>query len=213
MTRCPVSRVPVRSINLKPTTDPSVNQALSEFADFVEKQQALRYPSSKPSAGSTSTATTANQVEHHEELDILDSLDFDTSEPRVPLRDLLLAPDDDQASLKQLSEIIEERLVEGHGEAVFDLGFENNGNSMRLTRQEWDLALARLVDISKKSHADCDVLLTKGVGGEAEAESTSNGKEVKDCTGKILIRQTPASVEDVIETRIAVVGNGEDMPG
>lgn len=131
----------------------------------------------------------------------------------MPLRDLLLAPDDDQASLKQLSEIIEERLLEGHGEAVFDLGFENNGNSMRLTRQEWDLALARLVDISKKSHADCDVLLTKGVGGEAEAESTSNGKEVKDCTGKILIRQTPASVEDVIETRIAVVGNGEDMPG
>ena len=213
MIRSPVSRVPVRSINLKPTTDPSVNQALSEFADFVEKQQALRYPSSKPSAGSTSTVTTANQVEHHEELDILDSLDFDTSEPRVPLRDLLLAPDDDQASLKQLSEIIEERLLEGHGEAVFDLGFENNGNSMRLTRQEWDLALARLVDISKKSHADCDVLLTKGVGGEAEAESTSNGKEVKDCTGKILIRQNPASVEDVIETRIAVVGNGEDMPG
>ena len=129
------------------------------------------------------------------------------------MRDLLLAPDDDEAALKQFSDIIEERLLEGHGEAVFDLGFENNGNSMRLTRQEWDLALARLVDTSKKLYADCDVLLTKGVGGEAEAESTSNSKEVKDCTGKILIRQSPANVENVIETRIAVVGNGEDMSG
>lgn len=183
------------------------NQALSDFADFVEKQQALRYPSAKPPAAAG--ASGASQEEHHEELDILDELDFNSSEPRVPLRDLLLAPDDDEAAQTKLSEVIAERLEEGHGEAVFDLGFENHGDTMRLTREEWDAALARLVATAKKSNADCDVLLTKGVGGKAEAESTANGKETKDCTGKVLIRQAPATVENVIETRIAVVGNGK----
>lgn len=172
----------------------------------MEKQQALRYPSAKPAA---STSTTS-PIEHHEELDILDSLDFNTSEPRVPLRDLLLAPAEDETALNKLTEVIEERLLEGHGEAVFDLGFENNGDSMRLTREEWDFSLARLAGAAKKFRAECDVLLTKGVGGKAEAESTANGKEAKDCTGKILIRQTPDTVESVIETRIAVVGNGKN---
>ncbi len=186
-----------------------MRQALSDFAEFVERQQALRYPSSK----TTATTPAAGQIEHHEELDILDSLDFNSSEPRVPLRDLLLAPADDEPALHKFSEVIDERLQEGHGEAVFDLGFENNGDSMRLTRQEWDSALARLVDTAKKFRADCDILLTKGVGGKVEAESTANGKEIKDCTGKILIRQTPATVENVIETRIAVVGNGKSGMG
>ncbi|KAI1465229.1 P-loop containing nucleoside triphosphate hydrolase protein [Daldinia caldariorum] len=173
--------------------------ALSDFAEFVERQQALRYPSAKG----------ANHVEHHEELDILDSLNLGDSEPQVPLRNLLLAPSDDTTAQQKLSEYINERLLEGHGEAVFDLGFENNGESMRLTRDEWDIALDRLKGTAKKTSADCDVLLTKNVGGDVEAESTTAGNQSKDtdCTGKILIRQNPPTIEQVIETRIAVVGN------
>ncbi|KAI1642524.1 P-loop containing nucleoside triphosphate hydrolase protein [Daldinia loculata] len=173
--------------------------ALSEFAEFVEKQQALRYPSAKAT----------DCVEHHEELDILDSLNLGDSEPHVPLRDLLLACSDDATAQQKLSEYIDERLLEGHGEAVFDLGFENNGESMRLTSDEWNIALDRLKETAKKAHADCDILLTKNVGGDVEAESTIAGNQSKDkdCTGKILIRKTPITIEQVIETRIAVVGN------
>ncbi|XDG01001.1 hypothetical protein ABKA04_000616 [Annulohypoxylon sp. FPYF3050] len=181
--------------------------ALSDFAEFVEKQQALRYPSTKPT---TSTdAAGSDQAEHHEELDILDSLNLGESKPRVPLRDLLLAPDDDATAQQKLSDHINERLSEGHGEAVFDLGFENNGESMRLTREEWDIALNRLKETAKQARGDCDILLTKNVGGDAEAESTKTGNPGKDtdCTGKILIRQAPSTIENVIETRIAVVGN------
>jgi len=80
---------------------------------------------------------------------------------------------------------------------------------MRLTRDEWDVALERLKAVAKKQNADCDVLLTKNVGGEVEAESTAaGGDKDNDCSGKILIRRAPNSAEDVIETRIAVVGNG-----
>jgi hypothetical protein len=53
-------------------------------------------------------------------------------------------------------------------------------------------------------------LITKNVGGDKEAASTAtNPSKDKSCSGKVLIRQTPAKIEDVIETRIAVVGNGE----
>lgn len=179
---------------------------MSDFAEFVEKQQALRYPSSKPATA----AAKSDPIEHHEELDILDSLNLGDSEPSVPLRELLLAPADDATAQRKLADHIADRLVEGHREAVFDLGFENNGESMRLTLDEWNTALDRLKQTAKAVHADCDVLLTKNVGGGAEAELTIAGNQSKDtdCTGKILIRQTPSSIEDVIETRIAVVGNG-----
>ncbi|KAK8022076.1 GTP-binding protein 1 [Apiospora rasikravindrae] len=185
--------------------------ALSDFADFVEKQQALRYPTSKPAA-----ATTSNEEEHHEELDILDSLNLNDAVPQVPLRELLLPAvkddEDDEKSLQKLVDVIDTRLLEGHAEAVFDLGFENNGDSMRLTKAEFDQALARLRKAAKKVHADCNVLLTKNVGGDAETDSSVNatGKDKEkdtDCSGKVMIRQAPSAAESVIETRIAVVGN------
>ncbi|KAJ8119373.1 hypothetical protein ONZ43_g3663 [Nemania bipapillata] len=178
--------------------------ALSDFAEFVDKQQAMRYPRAKP------TATAQPATEYHEELDILDTLNFNDSEPQVPLLDLLLPPADrDEESRAKLAEHVAERLAEGHGEAMFDLGFENNGDSMRLTPAKWDVALERLTEAAKKHRADCNILLTKNVGGDKEAESTAtaNGSKDKDCTGKILIRQAPTTVENVIETRIAVVGN------
>ncbi len=131
-----------------------------------------------------------------------------------------MAPADDAIAQQKLTEHINERLLEGHGEAVFDLGFENNGESMCLTRDEWDISLKRLKETVKSVRGDCDILLTKNVGGEVEAESTStattttsgNQKRDTDCTGKILIRQAPSTIEEVIETRIAVVGNGESTP-
>lgn len=166
----------------------------------------MRYPGTKPAA-STQQAT-----EYHEELDILDSLNFNDSEPQVPLRELFLPSTEyDEANEARLVQHIAGRLAEGHGEAMFDLGFENNNDSMRLTRAEWDVALARLKEAAKKERADCNVLLTRNVGGEVEAASTAagNASKDKDCTGKILIRRLPTSVGEVIETRIAVVGNGE----
>lgn len=180
--------------------------ALSEFAEFVEKQQALRYPVSKSANAGVTTD------EHHEELDIIDSLNLEDSEPQVPLRDLLLS--EDKGNLGKLVHVVDERLQEGHGEATFDVGFENNNESMRLTKPEWDRALTRLKEAAKELRADCDILLTKNIGGSKEAESILAGKDKdKDCSGKVLIRQNPSTAENVIETRIAVVGNGKSTYG
>ncbi|TVY38135.1 GTP-binding protein [Lachnellula subtilissima] len=181
--------------------------ALSEFADYVERQQALRYPSAA-SASTTavpSSTSSVTAVEDHAELDLLlNSLDLADDSPAVRLKELLLSNDGD--TLTKLVNLLESRIAEGHGETVFELGFESNGESMALTKDEWDVAIKRLKEAARKCRADCQMLLTKHVGGEAEAESAASEKET-DCSGKIMIRQHPATVEGAIETRIAVVGN------
>lgn len=126
----------------------------------------------------------------------------------MPLKELLL--DSTEDTLKQLEEIISDRLEEGFGECVFEIGYENHGESMNLTIDQWNQAYKTLQEAARGVRSDCDLLLTKNVGGDLEAASTTD-KPTKDksCSGKVLIRQNPATIEDVIETRIAVVGNGE----
>ncbi len=122
------------------------------------------------------------------------------------MRDLLLGGgDDDDVLLRQLADVVAERLDEGRGEVVFDLGFEHNGDSLGLSRAEWAVAYGRLQAAAAVARADCQLLLSRNVGGDAD---TAKSKDA-DCTGKVMIRQVPATVEDVIETRIAVVGNGQ----
>ena len=176
--------------------------ALNDFAEYVEKQQALRYPRTNKQTAPAATSNVQTDLEHHEELDFLDSLNLSDSTPPVKLRELLLSPNSDVDALQKLADIVEERLLEGHGEAVFDIGFENNGEGMKLSRDEWDVAYKRLAEAGKKQRADAQLLLTKNVGGELDGTPTKDG-----CSGKVMIRRVPGTVEEVIETRIAVVGN------
>lgn len=90
---------------------------------------------------------------------------------------------------------------------MFDLGQEDNGESMAFNKEQWDVALDRLRQAATSVRSDCRILMTRNVGGPEEAESVN--KKETGASGKILIRQEPETIEDVIETRIAVVGNGE----
>jgi hypothetical protein len=183
------------------------HQALSDFADFVEKQQALR----KPPGTSASKPTTAIE-EEHDELSILDTLNLSDSAPRVQLRSLLLSAPDDEASSVALADYIKGRLLEGHGEALFDLGLEDNGDSMGFDKAQWATALERLKGACEACGADHKMLMTRNVGPEGDEDGVEVGagtlKEKGSC-GKLMLRKRMGSVDDVIETRIAVVGNGE----
>lgn len=212
--------------------------ALSDFAEYVELQQAKRFPSS---SSTTTTTTNNNSNNNHNnrnntrlatdnapasvatnpsiagstghadidaELDdILDSLDLSDQVPQAPLHNLLLLEDD--ATLQNLVDLISLRLEDGHGETLFDIGFEHNGDSMHLNKADWERAWDRLQTAAKQVNADCQLLLTRNVGGDVDVApaASDKSKKDKDCSGKILIRQNPATVENVIETRIAVVGN------
>lgn len=153
------------------------------------------------SAGKGSTVT-----EDHAELDIIDQLGLSDTPKQIRLKDWLLDTTEDAgATLQQLAGLIQARIDEGHGEALFDLGQEDSGESMGFTRAQWDLGLSRLKEAAGSLKSDVRVLLTYNVDGIEEAE-TKNAKN-KACCGKLLIRQTPGTPEEVIETRIAVVGN------
>jgi GTPase len=175
--------------------------ALSEFADYVQKQQALRRP-----PGQTIPAVPKDEPEdEHDELDIIDQLGLsDDTTSRIPLKSLLLdAVDDEKAAA--LADHLRGRLDEGHGEALFDLGLEDNGDSMGLSKEQWDVALERVGGVCDELKADYRILMTRNVGGDVEV-GPANAKE-KGASGKLMLRRRPESVDDVIETRIAVVGN------
>ncbi|KAK3680214.1 hypothetical protein LTR78_000592 [Recurvomyces mirabilis] len=178
--------------------------ALSDFADYVQQQQALRKPPLGVNAPTTSNAAPPAKTEHAELDNLLDTLNLADDKPKVRLKDLLLGDGGDNS--KQLKDIISLRLDEGHGECLFDVGLEDNGDSQGLTEQEWDAALARLEVVLKELKADSRVLMTKNVEG-GKSDVGNELKKERGCIGKFLIRRWPEDVDDVIETRIAVVGN------
>ncbi|MCJ1474870.1 hypothetical protein MMC13_003530 [Lambiella insularis] len=183
--------------------------ALSEFAAYVEKQQAQRSHPARPSSIAPSDsgyATQSTTSEDHAELDILDTLDLSETSAHVRLKELLLGTTAEaEDTLTQLSNLLQSRVLEGHGETLFDLGQEDNGESMGFSKEQWDVALDRIQRAAAMLKADCRILMTRNVGGAEEVGAT-NEKD-KGATAKVMIRQKPDTVEDVIETRIAVVGN------
>lgn len=178
-------------------------QALSEFADYVERQQKFRQV---PGPSTTTTGSKDGATEDHAELDIIDSLGLADSVTHVRLKELLLAGADSEERLAQLSDILRNRIEEGNGETLFELGYEDSGESMALTKDEWEVAMERLQVAAAALNADCQVLITRNVGGDREVETVS--EKDKHADGKVMIRRNPDTVEDVIELRIAVVGNG-----
>ena len=174
---------------------------IAERRDYSSRASSVTPSDSGYSSQSTAT-------EDHAELDILDTLDLSETSAHVNLKELLLGTGDDpEDTLLQLGNFIQSRILEGHGETLFDLGQEDNGESMGFSKEHWDIALDRLRRAAATLRADCRILMTRNVGGEQEV-GAHNDKDTS-ATGKIMIRQASETVEDVIETRIAVVGNGE----
>ena len=151
--------------------------------------------------------TLSTTTEDHAELDILDTLDLSETSAHVKLKELLLDTSTGaENTLQQLSNVLQSRILEGHGETLFDLGQEDKRESMAFSKEQWDVALERIRRAAAMLRADCCILMTRNVGGDEEV-GPLNEKD-KGSTGKIMIRQKPETAEDVIETRIAVVGNG-----
>ncbi|KIV93964.1 hypothetical protein PV10_05134 [Exophiala mesophila] len=183
--------------------------ALSDFADYVEKEQAKNRHKPAQSITSDSGYSTGDRSsvnQEHAELDILDQLGLSDGPSPVKLKEWLLdISENADATLQQIGALLQSRIDEGHGETLFDLGLEDDGEPMAFTKEQWDLALQRLTEAAGSIRAAVRILLTYNVGGGAEAQ-TINPKD-SSCHGKLLIRQIPSTPEEVIETRVAVVGN------
>lgn len=180
--------------------------ALSEFAEYAEKQQAHRSPY-VPSDSGYSSAHVSRIAEDHAELEILDQLGLSDAPKIARLKDLLLGTgeEDPGTSLQTLAGILQSRIDEGHGETIFDLGLEDGGDSMGFDVAQWNQALQRLREATEMLSAYCRILVTYNVGDSSE--SPVKNARLKDSWGKLLIRQSADSVEEMTEIRIAVVGN------
>lgn len=186
-----------------PTLTPPL-QALSEFAEYADKQQATR-PAPSDSGYETASVSRAGH-EDHAELDILDQLELSDAPKTVKIKDLLLDTGDNaEEAIQQLAKLLQDRIDEGHGETIFDLGLEDGGESMGFDLPQWNAALQRLRDAAGSLPAHCRILMTYNVGGPEESRVKND--RVKGAWGKILIRQPADRVEEMAEIRIAVVGN------
>ncbi|TGZ76483.1 P-loop containing nucleoside triphosphate hydrolase protein [Ascodesmis nigricans] len=167
--------------------------ALSDFAEYVEKQQASR----RAAAGATVDAAA-----EHDELDILESLGLaDEAASEAKLRDMLLGGSDE--TRMKLRELIEGRINEGRGETIFDLGEENNHDSTKLTLDEYRTAMKRVEEVAKELNAGLTILMTKNVGEDTDVPPGTT----TDVSSKVLIRRQPRNMEELLEIRVAVVGN------
>lgn len=173
--------------------------ALSDFAEYVEKKQQSR---PQPEEGH------ANQDDDgyssHDELDILESLGLSDKPIEVPLKSILLDATDE--GREKLKELISNRIKEGRGETMFDVGTENNLESMKLTKAEYELALKSVREIAQQLNAGVTILMTKNTGEETDVATPGS----TDASAKVLIRPKPNSIDELLEIRVAVVGNGMD---
>ena len=95
-----------------------------------------------------------------------------------------------------LPEYIADNITYEGGEFVLNIGSpsHNGGQPMSLTQEELDLAISNVTLASKLS--DCDAALL-------HSETTADGERI----AHMMIRRIPASAEELVELRIAVIGN------
>ncbi|KAJ3413146.1 hypothetical protein HDV05_008484, partial [Chytridiales sp. JEL 0842] len=142
----------------------------------------------------------------------------DDGEEASSLRDLYLGADSHYVEL--LKSDIKKRLEQGHGEAIIEIGVEESGKSMNLSEEEYKAALKRLDTVSQSLRSDVSILHERRsfVLPTSTAPTQSSSSEnvptlpVADESSPYyyahaLVRKKPGVVEELLEMRIAVVGN------
>ncbi|KAI0567536.1 GTP-binding protein [Gracilaria domingensis] len=85
------------------------------------------------------------------------------------------------------------RLSEGNGEAIYELGVEDNGRKKGLSQDRLEASLNTLRDMAHE------------LGSEIQLLREADGKEGR--VAQVLVRKVPKALEDYVDIRIAVAGN------
>nr|CAD7407342.1 unnamed protein product [Timema cristinae] len=103
---------------------------------------------------------------------------------------VLVSPDEEQ--FVTLQNLLKERLRDGHGETIFDIGIGEDGDESGLEMDQYEASLATLESLSIALDADCVLLRQRKID--------------QGLTGQYLVRQR-VDTQDFLEIRVAVVGN------
>ncbi|KAG2195215.1 hypothetical protein INT46_010782 [Mucor plumbeus] len=125
----------------------------------------------------------------------------DKNETTKLLKEILLNPT--QQDIKHLTNLISTRIDQGRGETLFEIGLEEDGSSMNLSQDEYTKCIETIRIVTDKLQADfanIDELNTLDPTAKPSNSTTSD-------TYHLMIRKRPQSVQDLLEIRVAVVGN------
>nr|XP_027225739.1 GTP-binding protein 1-like [Penaeus vannamei] len=108
----------------------------------------------------------------------------------VLLKNMLISPDNEV--FDQLRLHLQEKICDGNGETLFDVGVGADDSVSGLAEEEYEASVATLKSLADTLDADCVLLREK--------------KNKTGTQGQYLVRKK-ADAEDFMEVRVAVVGN------
>ncbi|KAF9139772.1 hypothetical protein BGX30_007484 [Mortierella sp. GBA39] len=197
--------------------------------------------SSLPLKGATTNASTASVVAPIDDFDMNDMDDplagFEAQRSGIKdisLKEQFLSPTDD--NIESLQTLLAARIREGSGETLFEIGVEEDGTPMKLSDAEYETALTTVKTAAAAVGAEVAIMYEKnaGLSTGAPVVPESKDKEDKDAaiaaepsiapitdvidqptykSSYVMIRKTPKSVEELLELRVAVVGNVSTLLG
>ncbi|KAF9152955.1 hypothetical protein BG015_004386 [Linnemannia schmuckeri] len=225
------------------TTDSTTSTtAVDSLGDKLNAIDLSVASSSLPSKGATATTTTtASVVAPIDDFDMNDMDDplagFEAQRSGIKdisLKEQFMNPTD--ANIESLQTLLAARIREGSGETLFEIGVEEDGAPMKLSDAEYETALTTVKTAAAAVGAEVAIMYEKSAGLSAGApvvpESKDKDKETNvvavepslapttDVTDQptykssyVMIRKTPKSVDELLELRVAVVGNVSTLLG
>lgn len=132
------------------------------------------------------TAQTTSSLLSPKKGDSVPSIDYSSIRSKTSL----VSPTAEQYDL--LQQKLKERIENGRGETIFEVGIGDDGGEPGLKPDEYDAAVATLQSLASTLDADCVLLRNK--------------KSEEGMTGQYLVRRRVIE-QDFLEIRVAVVGN------
>ncbi|KAF9287839.1 hypothetical protein BGZ68_001188 [Mortierella alpina] len=148
----------------------------------------------------------------------------------LSLKEQFLNPTD--SNVESLQTLLAARIREGSGETLFEIGVEEDGTPMNLNDTEYQIALSTVRTAAAAVGAEVAVMFEKSAGDataasipdnqDRDAPSIPTEASVSSATvpdqslfksSYVMVRKTPKSVEELLELRVAVVGNVSTLLG
>ncbi|RCH95917.1 hypothetical protein CU098_003127, partial [Rhizopus stolonifer] len=151
--------------------------------------------------------TSIHDDKQHEALvdNMLDTLiDSDTHNKEyhhTTLKDILLNPT--EQNVNYLTQLLSGRIEQGRGETLFEIGTDEDGSSMHLTKEDYATCIKTITQVTEKLDADFANIDDLDELDPTKVKTNKN----ENVVAHLMIRKRPKSVQDLLEIRVAVVGN------
>ncbi|KAG0207055.1 hypothetical protein BGX28_001598 [Mortierella sp. GBA30] len=208
--------------------------------DLNSSSSSASIPDKKGTASAVTAASAAVPSLHDFDLNDMDDPLAGFEAQRSGLKDLSLKEqflNPTESNIESLQTLLATRIREGSGETLFEIGIEEDGAPMNLIEAEYQTALSTVKSAAAAVGAEVAIMFEKNSGASTSTTSLTDNKDkdhpapvlaepstttvvaASDAdqtlfkTSYVMIRKTPKSVEELLELRVAVVGNVSTLLG